>query len=188
MRVSLLPIKFCNTGSRSVWRVFISIYSLAEIVKCINWEILAQITYSDFKRFSFLQIMYENYCQVSEDCVNYSIDAYDIWILQRHVCRFVSGMQTPVIIMVIPSMLCFPGFLTAFLRFPWCFRRFLPVFLRFSLVFLPFLHSVFSVSYFRFSVIKHLILLTKLFLSLCRLLRWNTGAWGRHLTTASIHG
>ena len=52
--------------------------------------------------------------------------------------------------MVIPAMLCFPGFLTVFFHTPWCFRMFLPVFLRFSLVFLLFPRSVSLVSYFRF--------------------------------------
>ena len=55
-----------------------------------------------------------------------------------------------MIIMVIPAMLCFPGFLTVFFHTPWCFRMFLPVFLRFSLVFLLFPRSVSLVSYFRF--------------------------------------
>ena len=60
--------------------------------------------------------------------------------------RFVFCM----IIMVIPSMLCFPSFLTISCRFPWCFARFPLVFLRFPQVFLLFSLSVSPVSYFRF--------------------------------------
>ena len=58
-----------------------------------------------------------------------------------------------VIILVIPSMLCFPSFLTISYRFPWCFRMFPLVFLRFPWVFLLFSLGVFPVFYFRFS--KH---------------------------------
>ena len=43
-----------------------------------------------------------------------------------------------LIIMVIPSMLCFPSFLTISYRFPLCFRMFPLVFLRFPRVFLLF--------------------------------------------------
>ena len=55
-----------------------------------------------------------------------------------------------VIIMVIPSMLCFSSFLTISYCFPWCFRMFPLVFLRFPWVFLMFPLSVSPVSYFRF--------------------------------------
>ena len=41
-----------------------------------------------------------------------------------------------VIIMVIPSVLCFSSFLTISYRFPWCFRMSPLVFLRFPRVFL----------------------------------------------------
>ena len=55
-----------------------------------------------------------------------------------------------MIVIVIPSMLWFPGFLTVSLRFPWYFRMFLPVFLRFPSVILPLPCSVSIVSNFRF--------------------------------------
>ena len=55
-----------------------------------------------------------------------------------------------VIIIVIPSMICFPSFLTISYCFPSCFRMFPLVFLRFPWVFLLFPLSVSTVSYFRF--------------------------------------
>ena len=55
-----------------------------------------------------------------------------------------------VSIMVIPSLICFPSFLTISYCFPWCFRLFFLVFLRFPRVFLQFNLNVSPVSYFRF--------------------------------------
>ena len=109
--------------------------------------------YDDLRRFSILQIMYEYYyhehlAKISLS-VKYLIDAYDRYILPRYVLPC-SGTLIPAIIMVIPSMLCFPGFLTVSYRFPRCFQMFLPVFLRFTSVFLLFPHGVSPVSYFRF--------------------------------------
>ena len=76
---------------------------------------------------------------------SYSINAY-----HRGILPFCFGNLIPVIIMVLPSILCFPGFLTVSYRFPWCLRMFLPVFLRFPSIFSPFPCSVSLVSYFRF--------------------------------------
>ena len=53
---------------------------------------------------------------------------------------------------VIPSMLCFPSFLTISYRFSWYFLMFPLVFLRFPRVFLQFPFNVSPVSYFRFRV------------------------------------
>lgn len=52
--------------------------------------------------------------------------------------------------MAIVSLLCFPGFLTIFFRFPWYFPMFPLVFLRFSQVYLVFLLSVSRIFYFKF--------------------------------------
>lgn len=52
--------------------------------------------------------------------------------------------------MMILSMLCFPGFLTVSYRFPWCFHMFLLVFLWIPLVFPLFPVSVSAASSFRF--------------------------------------
>ena len=65
-----------------------------------------------------------------------------------------------VIIMVIPSMLCFPSFLTISYRFHWCFRMFPLVILRFRWVFLLFPLSVSPVSYFRFCDLYYAIILS----------------------------
>ena len=55
-----------------------------------------------------------------------------------------------MIIQVIPSTLCFSGFLAVSYRFPWCFGMLLPLFPRFlSLLFL-FPCSVYHASYLRF--------------------------------------
>ena len=51
-----------------------------------------------------------------------------------------------MIITVIPSMLCFPSFLTISYGFPWCLCMFPMVFLRFRPVFLQFPLSVFPPS------------------------------------------
>ena len=55
-----------------------------------------------------------------------------------------------MIIMAIPSMICFPSFLNISCHIPWCFRMFPPVFLRFPQVFLLFPLIVSPVSYFGF--------------------------------------
>ena len=87
--------------------------------------------------------MYENYyyeqlAKIST-CVKYSIDAYHKYILPRYILLFYFGnVNSRDFIKLIPSMLCFPGFLTVSYRFPSCFRMFLPVFLRFPSVFLLF--------------------------------------------------
>ena len=52
--------------------------------------------------------------------------------------------------MVIPSILCFSGFVTVSYRFPWCFHMFSMVYLRFPLVFLRFPLSVSPASHCRF--------------------------------------
>ena len=112
----------------------------------------SQITYDDFTRIVILQIVYENYyyeqlAKIST-WVKYSIVAYHKYILPRYILLFYFGnVNSRDFIKLIPSMLCFPGFLTVSYRFPWCFRMFLPVFLRFPSVFLL---SVSPVSYYRF--------------------------------------
>ena len=65
-------------------------------------------------------------------------------------CLFFSGTKIPVTIMVVLSVLCFPGFLNVPYFFPSCFLMFLPMFLRFPSVFLLFPRIVSPVSYFRF--------------------------------------
>ena len=70
--------------------------------------------------------------------------------------------------MVIPSMLCFLGFLTVSYRFPWCFRMFPPMFLRFPSVFLLFPRSVSPVSYFKFFIILKHIKVTCFFISILK--------------------
>ena len=65
-----------------------------------------------------------------------------------------------IIIMLIPSMLCFSSFLTISYCFPWCFPMFPFLFLQFPWVFLLFPLSVSPVSYFRFyagNKAKHLL-------------------------------
>ena len=65
------------------------------------------------------------------NCVKYSTDAYHRYIFPRYILLSCFGTYIPVIIRVIPSMLCFPGFLTVSYRFPWCFHMLHPVFRRF---------------------------------------------------------
>ena len=60
-----------------------------------------------------------------------------------------------VIIMVIPSVLCFPSFLTISYRFLWCFRMFSLASLQSLQVFLLFPLSVSPVSDFGFCVKQH---------------------------------
>ena len=57
-----------------------------------------------------------------------------------------------VIIMVIPSMICFPSFLTISYRFQCCFCMFPLVFLPFPREFLLFPFTVSPIFYFRFCV------------------------------------
>lgn len=57
-----------------------------------------------------------------------------------------------VIIVMIPSMLCLPIFLTISHRFPWCFSMFPLAFLQFPRMLLPFPLSVSLVSFLGFAI------------------------------------
>ena len=70
-----------------------------------------------------------------------------------------------VIIMVIPSILCYPSFLAISYRSTWYFRMFPLVSLRFARVFLLFPLSVSPVSYFRFCLKRPLLLQCILFIT-----------------------
>ena len=145
LRLLLLPIIFFNTVSCCIWHVIIRIYSLAVIVKCINFS---QIMYNDFTQFSIVQTMYENYYHEQlakiSTFVKYLTDAYHWYILpfcfvNLNSCDY-HGDSLGVL---------FCWFSVSY-HFPWCFQMFFPVFLRFPLVFLLFFHSVSPVSYCRF--------------------------------------
>ena len=83
LRLFLLPI---------IWCAFISICSLAEISKCINWEILAKwltMTLHDLLFCkSYMKLLLWT---VGKDCVKYSIVAYDKCILRRYILPFCFG-------------------------------------------------------------------------------------------------
>ena len=108
------------------WGVIINMYSLAKIVKYINF---GQITYDDFTRFSILQIMYENYyhkqlAKISTS-VKYSIDAYDRYIYSRYILPFCFGNLSSRDYHGDSLNVTFP-------RFPYCFPPFPLVFPHFS--------------------------------------------------------
>ena len=117
---------------------------LAEIAKCINWEISEN--WENNLRWLYTILYFENYIRkllpwtVSEDL--HLCEIFDRCLPYIHFaetfCCFVLGTYISMITMVIPSMTRFSGFLTVFYRFSWCFLTFLPVFLWFPLVFLLF--------------------------------------------------
>ena len=86
--------------------------------------------------FSVLQITYENYCYkqlwkrfelLYSTRPMHFMDSFS----RDTLCRCVSRSVNSHNIMVIPSMFCFLGFVTASYHFPWCFCMFPPVFLQF---------------------------------------------------------
>ena len=113
LRLFLLPI---------IWCAFISICSLAEISKCINWEILAKwltMTLHDLLFCkSYMKLLLWT---VGKDCVKYSIVAYDKCILRRYILPFCFGK-------VNSRNYHGDSLNVTFFRFPNCFLPFSPVF------------------------------------------------------------
>ena len=177
LRLFLLPINVLNKVSS--WRVIISIYSLSETVKYINF---GQITYDDFtfwwiSWFYILQVMYKNYChkQLAKitTCMKYLID-------DRYISPFCFGNLYSRDYHGDFLNVIFSSFLTFSYRSPWCFRMFLRMFVRFPSVFCLFPLSVSPVSYFRFpfswhpfTLIKNDVLFSTTFLDTGNILKNN---------------
>ena len=86
-RLFILPIKIVNLAFCCISRVIMSIGSLTEIVKCVNWEISAELRAMTLHDFLFCKLcmIYENYYHEQlakiSTCMRYSIDVYHRYIL-----------------------------------------------------------------------------------------------------------